>query len=225
VKDNRMSNTRNKKPWPTKDAMEQVYKMSLWGESSADFYSGVGSHLPEIVNPYITAVVSFLTSFDNPLAVIDLGCGDFNVGEKIVKYSKKYTAIDIVSDLINYNRSTFQDENLEFKCLDIAVDKLPSGDCVLIRQVLQHLSNSEVQSVVSKLSDYKFVIFTEHLPSTEFIPNQDIISGQGIRLKKQSGIDLLSPPFNFKVKDSKQIARVSLKEYQGVIVTTLYHVF
>jgi 2-polyprenyl-3-methyl-5-hydroxy-6-metoxy-1,4-benzoquinol methylase len=87
-------------PWPTKDAMEQVYEKNLWGGNTADFYSGEGSHLPEIVTPYITVVSGFLQSFENPLTVCDLGCGDFNIGKELVKYSKKYIAIDIVENLI-----------------------------------------------------------------------------------------------------------------------------
>ena len=62
-----------KKPWPTKDAMEQVYAMQLWGKDESNFYSGDGSHDPKIVNPYIEVVTSFLTSFESPLTVCDLG--------------------------------------------------------------------------------------------------------------------------------------------------------
>ncbi|WP_234859099.1 class I SAM-dependent methyltransferase [Aquimarina aquimarini] len=214
-----------KKPWPTKDAMEQVYAMKLWGDNNSDFYSGIGSHHPEIVAPYIDVLTSFLTSFKTPLTVCDFGCGDFNVGKELVKHTKKYVAVDIVSDLITHNKEKFKEENLDFYCLDIAVDELPSGDCVLLRQVLQHLSNTEVQSVVSKLANYKYVVLTEHLPEEDFESNKEIISGQGIRLKKQSGLDLLAPPFNFKVKEEKQLLRVTLNNYKGVIVTTLYKVF
>ncbi|NKI27988.1 class I SAM-dependent methyltransferase [Arenibacter sp. 6A1] len=213
---------REKKPWPTKAAMEQVYEMKLWGGNNADFYSGEGSHDPEIVFPYLAAVTSFLTSFESPLTVCDLGCGDFNVGIELVQHTKKYVALDIVADLIEYNKEKFKEENLEFLCLDIAVADLPSGDCAIIRQVLQHLSNTEVQSIVNKLTAFKYVILTEHLPEGDFVPNKEIISGQGIRLKKQSGINLLAPPFNFKVKEEKQLLSVTLKDGKGVIVTTLY---
>ncbi len=214
-----------KKPWPTKDAMEQVYEMKLWGDSKSEFYSGVGSHHPELVNPYIAILTTFLTSFKNPLSVCDLGCGDFNIGKELVKHTKKYLAVDIVADLIAHNKSTFKAENLEFHCLDIAEDDLPSGDCVLLRQVLQHISNAEVQSIVSKLADFKYVILTEHVPEGDFAPNKEIISGQGTRLKKQSGINLLVPPFNFKVKKEKQLLSVILNDGKGLILTTLYEVF
>jgi SAM-dependent methyltransferase len=214
-----------KTPWPTKDAMEQVYEMNLWGGNASDFYSGEGSHDTEIVAPYITAVIAFLTSFESPLTVCDLGCGDFNVGKELVKHTKKYVAVDIVADLIEYNKLPFKEEHLEFHCLDIAVDDVPSGDCALVRQVLQHLSNDEVQRVVDKLADFKYVMLTEHIPEGDFVPNEDIISGQGTRLKKQSGLDVLAPPFNFKIKEEKQVSSIVLEDHKGVIVTTLYTIF
>lgn len=216
---------RIKKPWPTKDAMEQIYELKLWGGNKFDFYSGVGSHHPEMINPYIEVVTSFLTSFKNPLMVCDLGCGDFNVGKELVKHTKKYVAVDIVTDLIAHNKEKFKEENLEFHCLDIAIDELPSGDCAILRQVLQHLSNVEVQSIVSRLTDFKYVILTEHLPEGDFAPNKEIISGQGIRLKVQSGLNVLAPPFNLKVKEEKQLLSVILNDCNGVLVTTLYKIF
>lgn len=216
---------RIKRPWPTKEAMEQVYEKNLWGDNGYDFYSGEGSHLLEIVNPYVTVISSFLSSFKTPLVVCDLGCGDFNVGRQLVKHTKKYVAVDIVEDLVVHNRETFKEENLEFHCLDIALDNLPSGDCIILRQVLQHISNAEVQRILDKVSHYKYLVLTEHLPKGDFVPNKDIISGQGTRVKKQSGIDITAPPFNFKVKEEEQLLCVVLKDCNGIIVTTLYTVF
>jgi len=213
-----------KKPWPTKDAMEQVYKLKLWGDNKSEFYSGYGSHLPEIVNPYLTTITSFLKSFKEPIDVVDLGCGDFNIGSQLVKHTKKYVAVDIVPSLVEYNKEKFKVVNLEFHCLDIAVDYLPSGDCAILRQVLQHLSNTEVQQTLNKLTNFKYAIITEHIPEGDFTPNKDIISGQGIRLKKQSGIDVLAPPFNFKVKKEQELVSFKLDNNKGVIVTTLYEI-
>jgi SAM-dependent methyltransferase len=213
---------KTKSPWPTKEAMNQVYAKNLWGGKSSEFYSGEGSHIPEIVTPYLEVVTSFLTSFAIPLTVCDLGCGDFNVGKELVKHTKKYIAVDIVTDLVERNKEKFKDENLEFQCLDIAVDELPSGDCAIVRQVLQHLSNAEVKAVLNKLSDFKYLILTEHLPIGNFTPNEDIISGQGIRLKKGSGIAILSAPFHFKVQEEKEMLTILLKDQKGKLTTSLY---
>jgi hypothetical protein len=214
-----------KEPWPTKDAMEQVYKMKLWGVNEAKFYSGDGSHNLEIVIPYLEVLALFLSSFETPLTLCDFGCGDFNIGKQLVKYTKKYIAVDIVEDLIKFNKENFIKENLEFQFLDIAVDQLPTGDCAMIRQVLQHLSNVEVKNVLEKLRQFKYVILTEHIPNGDFIPNKDIISGQGIRLKKGSGLDILRAPFNFAINEEEQLLSIVLEGGKGIIVTTLYTVF
>ncbi|WP_036597003.1 class I SAM-dependent methyltransferase [Olleya marilimosa] len=214
-----------KTPWPTKAAMQQVYKMNLWGSNASEFYSGEGSHNPELVNPYIEAIVSFLKTLNTPISVCDLGCGDFNIGSKLFKYTSKYFAIDIVPELIDHNKSNFKANNLSFSSLDIAKDDLPTADCALIRQVLQHLSNAEVQNILNKLQTYKYVIITEHIPLFDFIPNLDIISGQGIRLKKQSGLDVLKAPFNFKVTSQEELLTINLKDGKGKIVTTKYTLY
>ncbi|KJD32497.1 SAM-dependent methyltransferase [Tamlana nanhaiensis] len=217
--------SKSKKPWPTKEAMTQIYDLHLWGGNNHDFYSGEGSHDPEIVNPYLEKIIEFLKSFQEPLTVCDLGCGDFNIGKHLFKYTKNYTAVDIVETLITRNASTFKAENLIFLCLDIAKDKLPLADCIILRQVLQHLSNAEIAAIVNKLQHYKYVLLTEHIPNGDFTPNIDIISGQGNRTKKQSGVNLLKAPFNLKVKHTTLLHTHQLPNNKGLITTTLFQVF
>ncbi len=109
--------------------------------------------------------------------------------------------------------------------MDITEDELPKGDCIILRQVLQHLSNSEIQKIIKKLSPYKYVILSEHIPTGNFIPNKDIIAGQGIRLKQNSGVKLLEPPFNLKVIEEKAFETVVLENNKGQIATMLYQCF
>ncbi|SDL71906.1 Methyltransferase domain-containing protein [Salinimicrobium catena] len=202
--------------------MAQIYEKNLWGGNKSEFYSGLGSHHPETVDPYLEAVSAFLNGLETPPVLCDLGCGDFNVGKELVKFSKKYIAVDIVPELIARNQKEFMADDLEFRALDIAKEELPSGDCAILRQVFQHLSNPEIKSVVEKLYDFKYVILTEHLPEGDFEPNKDIVSGQGIRLKKQSGVDLSASPFNFRAKEEKRLLTVPSPGFKGVLVTTLY---
>ena len=208
-----------KNPWPTKAVMEQIYNKKLWGGKDFDFYSGEGSHHTEITQPYLDSVISFLKSHDNKLVVCDLGCGDFNIGKQLTKYTKKYIAVDIVENLIERNKMLFKDKNLEFHCLNIVEDRLPKADCLILRQVLQHLSNAEILKIVQKLKNYKYIILTEHLPLGDFEANKDKIASQGIRLKQNSGVDVLKAPFNLEVKEEKQLAETVLKN--GKIITTL----
>ena len=211
-----------KTAWPTKAAMSQIYENNLWGGNPAEFYSGEGSHDPVLVSPYIDVISNFLQSFETPITVCDFGCGDFNVGKELVEFAEHYHAIDIVPSLMEHNQAKFQLPNLTFHCLDVAMDELPSGDCALVRQVLQHLSNQEVHQILEKLSRYRYVIITEHIPSGDFEPNKDKISGQGIRLKQNSGIDVLAAPFHWKVNEVKQLLSLELGNGRGRIVTILY---
>jgi hypothetical protein len=224
-KNSSTSNKKTKKPWPTKKAMEQVYAINLWGGEEGEFYSGDGSHNPDIVDPYIEVVTSFLQSFEHPLSLCDLGSGDFNVGRQLLPYASHYHAVDIVEALIKHNKTLFKADHLEFHCLDIAKDELPKADCAMLRQVLQHLSNAEISRVVNKLPTYQYVIVTEHLPEGKFEANTDIISGQGTRVKKGSGVELTQPPFNLKPKSMQTMLTIKPNAGKGIIVTTMYQMF
>lgn len=213
---------KSKIPWPTKAVMTQIYEEHFWGGENFDFYSGEGSHNPKITKPYIDTLSNFLISNDKNLTVCDLGCGDFNIGKHLVPLTKKYIAIDIVDALIERNTLRYKAKNLEFKCLDISKDELPEADCVILRQVLQHLSNAEILQIIEKIQRYKYIIITEHLPTIKFTANKDKITNLGIRIKKNSGVDLVKSPFNLEVKSSTVLNQVTLEKDNGVIKTTLY---
>lgn len=213
-----------KKRWSTKAVMTQIYNQHMWGGADYDFYSGTGSHDSKIVTPYVKVVSEFLKSFKEPLTVCDLGCGDFNIGRQLVHYTKKYVAIDVVDALIERNRNFFKENNLTFQCLDICKDEIPNADCLMVRQVMQHLSNTEINTLVEKFKKFKFVIITEHLPSNDFEPNVDKITGQGIRLKKKSGVVITKAPFNLKPSKEELFLEVDYDD-KSVIKTIVYQNF
>lgn len=212
----------NKKAWPTAAAMIQIYEKHLWGTNGALFYSGDGSHDPDIVTPYLHATLKFLSSFQKKISICDLGCGDFNIGKHMMHHTHSYTGVDIVPDLIQHNQSVFGSDQVNFTQLDIAKDDVPPADIAILRQVLQHLSNSEILEIIPKLYQYKYLILTEHLPLNVQVPNVDIISGQGIRLKKNSGVVLTAPPFNLAYKNATQWIATVLPNNKGVIRTICY---
>ena len=201
-------------------AMRSVYLEKKWGGKNKDFYSGGGSHSKKLVGPYVRAIKRFLASQPEQLIVCDFGCGDFNVGKRLVGFSKKYHAFDVVEELIARNREQFKHEKLTFDCLDIVADELPKGDCVLIRQVLQHLSNDHIKKVVPKLQQFKYAIITEHLPKRRFEPNLDKTTGVNIRLSRNSGVVLHEPPFSINARAREELLRISYNK--GVVVSTLY---
>lgn len=173
-----------------------------WG----GYYSGKGSDDTYGI-PYAEFICVFLKehSIKN---IVDLGCGDFRVGSKLLDACEHYTGVDCVEELIRYNQKTYGSDKAVFLCKDITCDELPKGDICLCRQVLQHLGNSEIQKVMEniKKSNYKYVIITEHLlnkPKAE--KNLDKIAGMHTRLFLGSGVYLDYPPFNYKIQKLTQI--------------------
>ena len=208
-----------------KNIFSRIYKYGVWGESgdaSQPYYSGSGSHDSLIVSTYVQAVQEFLSTFDQKPDAVDLGCGDFCVGAQIRPLCNKYVACDIVPELIEFNRQKYKGLGVDFKVLDMTSARLPKGDVVFVRQVLQHLSNRKIARAVKKLcSRYKYLVLTEHLPDLQdFEHNLDKLVGPDIRMARNSGVVLTSPPFNVKPKYERKLCQVP--ESGGYIVTTLY---
>ena len=141
------------------EIFKEIYLKQLWSSENKKkdhkFYSGTGSYLPELVNDYFSAIEKFFLSFHEKPNVVDLGCGDFTVGSKIRKMCNNYIAIDIYDELINFNKKKYKSLNVDFKVLDITVDKLPSGDVCFVRQVLQHLSNESIMNFIKNIENNK----------------------------------------------------------------------
>ena len=208
-----------------RETFQKIYENRLWGNSSQQFYSGPGSHDVKVVDPFVKDVLAFLKSLPNSPIVIDLGCGDLNVGSKLFEACQLYIACDVVPELIEYNKVKFVNKSIDFRCVDIVKDELPKGEVVIIRQVLQHLSNADIALVLPKLAAFKYLIITEHIPVGNFVPNLDKPSGLGIRmhngLKKDSGVVITEPPFNFKAA-SVQTLQTTICEDQSQLVTWLF---
>lgn len=215
---------KNQKNSTVKAVMAYIYKENLWGGKNESFYSGSGSHKQKIVHPYIRSITKWLASLDEKLVICDLGCGDFNVGRQLVPFSKHYIGVDVVDELIERNQGLFDEDKLTFQCLDIIQDKLPEGDCAIIRQVLQHLSNEEILNLVPKLRKYRFLVVTEHLPFAEFVPNIDKPTDYDIRLGKKSGVVLTEAPFDLNPLKEEKLLTIDFRQ-RSQITTTLYQNF
>jgi hypothetical protein len=187
-----------------REIFSEIYRNKSWGGEQEDFFSGYGSHAFEAVDAYVRAVRPVISGAE----VVDLGCGDFMVGRHVEPMCSSYIGCDVVPELIERNKRKFP--NTEFRCLDITSDLLPAGDVVMVRQVLQHLNNKQILAFLPKLSDFKVLVLTEHLPRGAFKSNMDKPAGAGIRLHgfPASGVVLSDPPFNLACRVSATLAEV-----------------
>jgi hypothetical protein len=203
-----------------------VYQKQLWGiaspENESPFYSGPGSSEPQIVGPYVEAVKRFFASLPTKKNAVDLGCGDFRVGSRLVDSFASYTACDVVPELVHFNQQYWQHLPVKFRVVDLVKDEIPTGDVLILRQVLQHLSNDDISRFTQSIPrGFSYLLLTEHLPSErDFLANKDKVSGSDIRLGSGSGVVLTQPPFNLKTKSETIL--LSVPQFGGSIVTTLY---
>lgn len=212
----------------TQDKFEKVYADGFWGkDQEGNPLSGSGSHDSNIVEPYVGAVRGFLERLDSP-TVVDLGCGDFNVGRQLTASASTYLACDISETILAVNRNRFHIPNVTFVRLDLSRDVLPTADVCIVRQVLQHLSNAEITMFVNqimKTAPYRYLLVTEHVAENyNESPNIDKPSGPGVRVELRSGVDLGAPPFNLQFQDSQTLLSVA-QDSGGIparIVTTAY---
>jgi hypothetical protein len=184
-----------------KETFSLIYKNNMWGNKSNEseiFYSGPGSHDISVIIPYIQSVSSFLNSHNPKLKVLDLGCGDFNVGKNFLNDVDQYIAADIVEDMIKFHNTHYANicSHLKFICLDLVNDHWPDADCVFIREVLQHLKNDDIKKVIKQFKKFKYIIVTECLPLHDFVPNKDKKNYVATRVANGSGINLEVSPFN-----------------------------
>jgi SAM-dependent methyltransferase len=176
------------------EVFSEVYSKNQWGGASGEWYSGAGSrHLP--ADLYVKTINEFISSH-RISSIVDLGCGDFEIGKQIALQGISYTGVDIVPDLIERNNRFFANALTRFRCLDIAQEPLPEGDLCLIRQVLQHLSNRQISSVLAKARKFSYLIITEHYPNRPRSYNRDKIHGSSSRVEVGSAVYLDKAPFN-----------------------------
>jgi len=204
---------------PVGEIFATIYRKKLWGgRLSFGAHSGNGSRNKAVVAPYISAVRKFLMSLDRP-SVVDLGCGDFHVGSQLVDCGSDFIGCDVVDFLVEQNRRRFP--SVEFRIVNAVDDNLPEGEVVLVRQVLQHLSNAQVAKILPKLSRYKYAVITEHVPGfAGFVPNLDKETGPDDRVSFGSGIVLTEPPFSLKWKSHDVLCEV--QEFGGIIRTIVF---
>jgi 2-polyprenyl-3-methyl-5-hydroxy-6-metoxy-1,4-benzoquinol methylase len=180
-----------------RETFAHIYRSQAWGSlPDRPFCSGDGSIREEAIEPYIGLVRRFIE--ERALkSVVDLGCGDFGVGSRLIRPGLRYTGVDVVPDLIRYNHEHFASDQVEFRCLDMIVDDLPPGDLCLVRQVLQHLSNDQILKTLISLTRYRYILATEHVYTGPGLRrNEDKPHGPGTRLPKRSGVFLEAPPFH-----------------------------
>ena len=191
---------------PLDEVFTEIYEKGAWLKTDGiRYHSGPGSE-PAVTAGYEDFVVALIERRKNIATLVDVGCGDFQVSQRILaRLSRpvRYIGCDIAANVVAYNTETYgKPGQIEFRHGDASRDNLPSGDIVTVREVFQHLSNSTIHAALTNLRNaFREAIITECLFTKPSAPNLDIISGYRTRDGLKSGVYLDLPPFNLEVFD------------------------
>jgi SAM-dependent methyltransferase len=155
---------------------EHIYRMRIWGTAEGEkYFSGEGS-IEDVVKPYNDFVGAYIKQHQIT-SVVDLGCGDFRASRMIDLGDASYIGVDVVKDVIRINSQKYQSQRTRFLCLDIIHDELPEAELCLIKQVLQHLCDKDIQGILAKLAKYQHVLIMDGLVQNNCQVNKDIKTG------------------------------------------------
>lgn len=208
----------------------EIYRKNQWGGKAGEFCSGSGTVNERVSSAYIAVVTQLAeTHRFASLRAVDLGCGDMRIGGRIAPLFASYVGVDVVRPLVEHLSARMATARMRFACLDITAEELPEGEVCMVRQVLQHLSNAQIQRVLRKLARYRFVLISEHLPSPDrqVRKNLDKPHGGDIRLYADSGVYVTDPPFSLPRDRVEVVLEVPAEGFtgcadRGVIQTVLY---
>ena len=180
---------------PNSAIFDEVYRKNFWGGDG--LYSGVGS---EEINSreYEQLIVDYVTA-NGIQSIVDVGCGDFQVSQRILDRlpdSVTYRGLDVSHVVAQRNNRLFASDRISFAQSDAAKDELPPADLVLVREVLQHLSNRDILAILPKLRRYPHALVTNTRRKGAQPRNGDQASGASSRVATCGGLWLKLPPFD-----------------------------
>jgi SAM-dependent methyltransferase len=166
-----------------------IYRSAEWGQDPQTGLgtSGHGSTLAAS-NDYRNLLTKFL--IERKIAsVVDVGCGDWQIGREIDWSGIAYLGVD-VSSVVLSRVKMFESDNIRFVEGDARTMALPDADLLLLKDVLQHWSNTDIQRFVPRISRFRFALITnDYAPFAEG-QNKDINGGEC------RSLDLAAPPFS-----------------------------
>ena len=134
-----------------KNEFTNIYEKELWGRGKG---SGAGSR-PKFNAPYITFLENFLRD-NNIKSVIDFGCGDWQFSQYIDWGNVNYLGLDVVDSVIENNKKQFPEYS--FISDTTVFPYLEGRELILIKDVIMHWPNKEIESFLDKLITYNIKI-------------------------------------------------------------------
>ena len=167
----------------------RIFTANEWRDSESK--SGTGSNLEQtaVLRERLPALLAEL----GIRTLLDIPCGDFYWMQHMDLPLERYIGADIVTELVDSNRSRHASSVREFVRLDLVKDSLPKVDLVFCRDCLVHLSNENIRKAVAniKRSGSRYLLTTGF---SELKENVDILNGNWRRLNLTLAPFFFPPP-------------------------------
>ncbi len=182
-----------------KKLFSRIYHENMWGGAKGEFNSGPGSD--DFVGIAYAKLIKDYIQQHQIKSVVDIGCGDFRIASQFITDDIDYTGIDVVPSLIENNQRLYGKSNIRFLNIDATREAIPDAELCTVRQVLQHLSNDHIRSILVKCRKYPHLIVSEHILTVAgVIPNLDMHADWNTRIEMNSCVMLDKEPYNAKTE-------------------------
>lgn len=140
-------------------------------------HSGGGSSVYHTI-PYRAFLEGFIQA-NSISSILDLGCGDWQFSRFINFGPSVYHGYDVVDPVIVRNKAAFGSEQRLFSTMPATLDELPTCDLLIMKDVLQHLSNSKILQFTHELIPrYRYCLITNSYEKINTPQNIDIVDGE-----------------------------------------------
>jgi hypothetical protein len=145
-----------------KEIFARIYSNMEWGNKET--LSGEGTR-PEAAEPYVNYLIDFLKSNAEIQKIVDVGCGDWKMWPNNFFSKYKYLGVDIVEKVVQENTAKFAAQDINFIAKDFLESSLPNADLLLCKDVLIHLSDSDIEKALVIFKKFRFQIIVTDLYS------------------------------------------------------------
>jgi SAM-dependent methyltransferase len=161
---------------------DEIYSSDKWG-----FGSGNGS-LPSLTKSYRHFIERFIHN-NHITSVVDYGCGDWQFSKLIDWQGATYLGLDIVASVVENNTKLYGSDTVSFKHVTGNEKSLPKADLLIIKDVLQHMSEADIKQFLERHAHrYPYVLITNCV-----LPAKDI--NASIHTGEFRPLDLRQKPF------------------------------
>lgn len=182
-----------------KNIFTDIYDNNGFG--SLESKSGPGSTLDETQK--LRESIKKIIKDKNIKSVVDIPCGDFNWMKEIVFNFENYIGGDIVKKAIDLNNEKYSNSRIKFIEFDILNDEIPTGDLLIVRDVIGHFPIEDGVKILKNIlnSKCKYLLSTTWAKKigNDWFPcekNDVHRENEGVDYGRFYPVNLMSNPFN-----------------------------